>query len=275
MKKFIIIVIILIAGGVSAEVMALRNLNIGEPYPSFCAQQHNGAQICSSKYKDKILVVSFVKMGQKNSLKVMLNMQELHTQYSIKNVSIISIVSDEVDLQELLAFMDKNKITYPLFLDRDRQVYSSFGVVAYPTITIFDQDRNLQYLFGSNTLNIKKRTEGCIRFLLEEIEASELEKIMHPVVEKIDPERARVERHYNFAKKSFANQQFATAKKIVESSLKNFPEHALSYSLYGYILIQEEEYQLGLKQFEHALELDPDLEEAKAGKQICLDNVKK
>ncbi len=58
MKKFIIIVLSLIAGGVSAEVMALRNLDIGGPYPSFCAQQHNGAQLCSSNYKDKILVVA-------------------------------------------------------------------------------------------------------------------------------------------------------------------------------------------------------------------------
>ena len=96
---------------------------------------------------------------------------------------------------------------------------------------------------------------------------------MHPVVEKIDPERAQIERQYNFAKISFSRHHFSTAKKIIESSLKNHPEHALSYSLYGYILIEEKNYKSGLKQFERALELDPDLEEAQKGKQACLDNV--
>lgn len=273
MKKFIIIIFTLIAGAVSAEVKALRNIDIGDPYPPFCAQQLNGAQICSSKYKNTILVVAFVKIVQKQFQKIMVNLQELHTQYNAKNVSIICIVSGEIDLQRLIVFTDENKITFPLFLDRNREIYGSFGVFVYPTITVFDQDRKMQYLFGSNTINSKSRIEGAIRFLLAEIGTSELEKIMHPVVEEIDHELAELERNYNFAKSSFAKQQFSIARKIVESSLKNYPDHALSYSLYGYILIQEEDYKLGLKQFELALELNPDLEEAKVGKQTCLNNI--
>ena len=131
----------------------------------------------------------------------------------------------------------------------------------------------MEYLFGSNTINIKKRVEGCIRFLLDEIEEGELEKIMHPVVEKINPERAKAERYYNFAKNYFGRRQFSKAKKMLESSLERYSEHALSYSLYGYILIEEENYTSCLEQFELALKLDPGLEEAKTGKQVCLDNL--
>ncbi len=149
-------------------------------------------------------------------------------------------------------------------------MYGSFGVFVYPTITVFDRAGKLQFEFGSNTINTKKRVEGGIRFLLGEIGAGELEEIMHPVVEKIDPERARIERQYNFARMAFTRNHFSTAKKIIESSLEDHPEHALSYSLYGYILIQEKNCTSGLKQFERALELDPDLEEAQKGKQACV-----
>jgi peroxiredoxin len=270
MRNFIIIVLILMAGGAAAEVMALSRLDTGDPYPPFCAQQFNGKEVCSSTYKDDILVVSFVKTEGKKSLKVMLNLQDLHSRYSTKNVSVIGILSGEVDLQKLMAFTTENTITFPLFLDGKRQIYGSFGVFVYPTIAVFDRDRKLQYEFGSNTINTKKRVEGGIRFLLGEIGADELEKIMHPVVEKIDPELAKIERQYNFAKISFSRNHFSTAKKIIESSLKNHPEHALSYSLYGYILIQEKNCKSGLKQFERALELDPDLEEAQKGKQVCV-----
>ena len=106
MKKFIIIIFTLIAGAVSAEVKALRNIDIGDPYPPFCAQQLNGAEICSSKYKNTILVVAFVKIVQKQFQKIMVNLQELHTQYNAKNVSIICIVSGEIDLQRLIVFTD-------------------------------------------------------------------------------------------------------------------------------------------------------------------------
>jgi len=273
MKKLIITLVILIAGGVSAEVKALRNIDIGAPYPPFCAQQLNGTQICSSKYKNTVLVASFVKMGQEKSLKVMLNLQELYTQYSAKKVSIICILSGEVDLQQLKNFAEKNNITFPLLLDKNREIYGSFGVFVYPTIAIFDQDRKMQYLMGSTTINIKRRVEGVIRFLLAEIGESELEMILHPVVEEIDHKGAGLERNYNFARNSYAKQQYSIARKIVEASLKKYPDHALSYSLYGYILIAEEDYKLGLKQFERALELDPGLEEAKVGKQTCLDNL--
>ncbi len=274
MKKLIITLVILIAGGVSAEVKALRNIDFGEPYQPFCAKQLTGAEICSSQFKNNVLVASFVKMGQKKSLKVLLNLQELYTQHSSKKVSIIGIVSGDVDLQQLKDFTETNNITLPLLLDKKREIYGSFGVFVYPTIAVFDQDRKMQYVLGSTTINIKRRVEGIIRFLLAEIGASELEKILHPVVEEIDHNRAELERNYDFAKNSYAKGQYAIARKIVEASLKKHPDHALSYSLYGYILIEEKEYKLGLQQFERALELDPDLEEAQVGKQTCLDKIK-
>ena len=275
MKKFIVILVTLIAGGASAEVMALRNLGIGDTYPPFCAEQLNGPQVCSSSFKDTIFVASFVRLDQEKSLKVMLAMEELHARYRPRGVSLIGIVSGETERQELMMFADKNKITYPLVLDRDRAIYGSFGVFAYPTITMFGQDGKLAYQFGSNTLNIGQRIDGCVRFLSGDIDAAKLEKIIHPVVDKIDPERARAERYYKFAKNLFDRKQFSKARQIVESSLENYTEHAPSYSLYGYILIREGNYALGLEQFERALKVDPGLEEAKAGRQLCLDYLKR
>lgn len=273
MKKLIVIALTLISGMASAEVRALRNLDIGDTYLPFCGQQLNGEQVCSSKYEDDILVTSFVKIGQKKSLKVLLNMQQLHTLYKMKNVSLIGIFSGETDVPELIAYAQKNKLTLPLLVDENRNLYGSFGVIAYPTIAVFRKNQKLQYVFGSNIINIKKRVEGCLKYLLEEIEITELEKILHPVAEKGDPQKATLGRYYNFSKHLYTKQHYSQAKKIVIVSLKNFPDHALSYCLYGDILIQEKNYQLALKQFEHALELDPHLEEAKNKRQICLDEL--
>ncbi|MBE0583002.1 MAG: TlpA family protein disulfide reductase, partial [Desulfofustis sp.] len=184
MRKAIIALIILIAGGASAEVKALRNLDVGDSCPSFCAPQLDGAQLCSSDHENSILVTSFVRMDQKESLKVLLALQDLHDRYSTKNVHIIGILSGEIDRQELLDFIGLKELTLPLILDRNREIYGSFGVFVYPTLAVFGQDGKLRFLFGSNTINIGKRVEGTIRFLLAEIDADELEEILHPVVEK-------------------------------------------------------------------------------------------
>ncbi len=275
MRKVIIAIIIFLAGGASAEVKALRNLDIGDPCPSFCAPQTDGTQLCSSTFENSILVTSFVRMDQKESLKVLLALQDLHDRYRTKNVFIIGILSGEIDRQELLDFAGRNRLTLPLVLDGNREIYGSFGVFVYPTLAVFGQDGKLSYLFGSNTINIGKRVEGCIRYLSAEIDAGELEKILHPVVEKTDPDNAKASRYYNLARKSFDKQHFSKAKKILEASLEKYPKHAQSHALYGSILMQEEDCPLGLKQFELALEIDPDLEEAKTGKQLCLEKLKR
>lgn len=273
MKKQIVIILTLIYGLVSAEVWALRSIDIGDTYTPFCVQQLNGEQVCSSKYEDTILVAAFVKIGQSKSLKVLLNMQELFTRYKVKNVSCIGIISGEIEVSELAGYAEKNELTLPLLVDENRDLYGNFGVVAYPTIVVFGGNQKLEYVFGSNILNIKKRVEGCVQYLLAEIEKNELERILYPVAEKSDSKSAISERYYNFSKKLYANQHYSRAKKIVTLSLKDFPDHASSYCLYGYILIQEKNYELALQQFEHALELDPHLEDAQNGRRICLDNI--
>ncbi len=276
MKKFLILALTLIAGVASADVMALRNLNIGDPYPQFCGEQLDGKKVCTSDYKDKVLVLAFVRMGQSQSKKVMLALQELYTEFDGKNVnvSIVGVVSGEIDLQELIDFRKNNKLTVPVFVDKDREIYSKFGVFVYPSTIVIGQDEKLHYLFGSAMINYKRRLEGSIRFLLKEITAEEFDKILHPVVIHADTKFARMERYYNGARKSFENQQFSKAKKLVKISLKKYPEHALSLSLYGYILIRDKEYKEALEQFEKALQLNPDLEEAQVGKQICLEKDK-
>ena len=103
-------------------------------------------------------------------------------------------------------------------LDKKREIYGSFGVFVYPTIAIFDQDRKMQYLLGSTTINLKRRVEGVIRFLLAEIGASELENILHPVVEEIDHNRAELERNYDFAKNSYAKGQIEKLRALMQNS---------------------------------------------------------
>ncbi len=273
MKKIIYFTIIWATIIFSTDAMALIHLNIGDPYPQFCGKQLDGKKTCSSEFKDSIVIISFVRLGQSQSQKVMLTLQDLYTKFTGKRVSIFGIVSGDVDLQELIAFRKKNMLTFPIFLDGKREIYSKFGVFVYPSTLVIGQDKKLHYVYNSAMINFKQRLDGSTRYLLKEITEEQFDEILHPVIEKVDQKLARMQRYYNGAKKSFTNQQFSKATKLVTISLKKYPDHVLSLSLYGHILIREREYKLALEQFEKALKLDADLEEAKTGKQICLDKL--
>lgn len=253
------------------DAKALRNLNIGDQYPQFCGEQLGDRKVCSSEFEDNVVIAIFVRLSQPQSREVMLILQDLFANYNGKDVSIVVIVSGEVDLQDLTTFKEKNKLTYPIILDENRQIYGKYGVIAYPSTILAGRDKKIHYLFGSAMTNFKRRLDGATRYLLNEIDKDEFDRIIHPVRKVIDIKEARIRRYYNGAKSYFDRKQFAKAKRLVKISLQQHPEHALSISLYGSVFLQEEKYERALEQFEKALKINPDLEEAKNGKKICLD----
>lgn len=256
----------------SADCAAYRFVDIGDPYPPFCAQQFHGKQECSSSYENTILVLSFFTLDQTRSQKVLLDLQDLSIKYA--NVSFVGILSGEADLQALDEFLETHKIEISILLDPDRKIYGDFGVFMYPSTGIFSQDKRLKYYLPARRINFKTHVDGYIRFLREDISEGELEKIIHPVADTTDPNYKKAENYYNFARVLFEQGKFDQAKKLLESSINASELYAPSYALYGSIHIEEKEYQLGLDKFEAALSIDSELEEAKIGKQICLDNLK-
>lgn len=257
----------------SADCLAYRFVDIGDSYPSFCAKQRNGNRICSSVYDNTIMVISFFRLHQNHSQKMLRDLEKINLAFTNKNVTVLGIVSGEIDLQELDKLIRINNVTFPILLDPDRKIYGSFGVFVYPSTGVFSKDNRLQYYLPGRSVNAYKHLEGYIRFLLGEISSYDLDKMINPQVDKVSEEYKKSENYYNFARIYFKKGKLEKAKELLDLSISHYNKYALSYSLYGYIHIQEKQYQLGLEKFQLALRIDPDLQEAKAGKQICVDKL--
>jgi len=264
---------IFIASASSADCAAYRFVDIGDPYPAFCAQQFQGDRVCSEKYEDTILVLTFFTLQQTSSEKVMNDLQEVAVRYQGKDLSVIGILSGEADLQGLDEFVRAHTLTFPILLDPDRRVYGDFGVFLYPATGIFARDKSLRYYLPARRINFDKHVDGYVRFLLEEISDSELEAILHPPQDTTDPNYKKAENYHNFARVYYKKGKLDKVKELLELSIQAYKNYALAYSLYGYVYIQEEAYEQGLEQFELALEIEPELQEALEGRQICLHNM--
>ncbi len=272
-KNLLIIVLFLLASTNSADCAAYRFVDIGEPYPAFCAQQFQGEQICSEQYENTVLVVTFFTLPQSNSEKALRDLQEIALRHQGKKLAVVGILSGEADLHALDEFIRAQALTIPILLDPDRRVYGDFGVFLYPATGIFDRNGILRYYLPAYRINFNKHMDGYVRFLLGEIAQNELETILHPPVDTTAPNVKKAESYCNFAKIYFKKGDLKKVKELLELSFQASDTYAPAHALYGHVYIQEQEYRLGLEQFEMALELDPDLQEALEGRQFCLDNV--
>jgi peroxiredoxin len=274
--KQVVIALFLIIGVSSAECDAYRFVEVGAPYPPFCAQQFKGKRICSNRFDDnKVVIICFFTLGQVRSQKALIDLQDIYAKYVEKSVSVVGIVSGKADLQTLGKFLEVNGITFPILLDPERQIYGDFGVFVYPSTGIFAQNGKLQYYLPARRVNFKRRVEGYTRFLLGEISEGELDEIIRPPTDRVDPGYKKAENYYNFAKIYFKQGKLGKAKRLLDLSIESYDRYALSYSLYGQIHLREKAYRLGLEKFELALAIDPDLQEALTGRQLCLENLKK
>ena len=45
--------------------------------------------------------------------------------------------------EEIKAFLEENGYTYPVLMDRDAELFSSYGIMSYPTTFMIDRDGNV------------------------------------------------------------------------------------------------------------------------------------
>lgn len=278
MTRVLLVLLLTFMHGVVLAEASFRHIQLGAPYPQFCAQQYAGEQFCSEKLKGKIVVLAFFRIDQQLSQRNMVRLQEIYTKYRGKNVAVVAITTGKSDPQALRVFLKKNNIEFPVLLDRERKLYGLFGVIASPSTGVFAVDKTMHYFIASKWINYKKFIEAHIRLLLKEISAGELEEIMQPQGDTADPDRQKRRKainNYNLAKVLFEAGNTIKALEILNLSMESFPGHAPTHVLYGKIAIEQQDYAGALSFFDRALELNPALDEAQKGRQLSLDYLSK
>lgn len=274
MKKLLVCLFLLLFCRSSlAGDISFGKIGEGGRLPAFCAEQLDGGQFCSAKLKDRIAVVTFFRIDQKLSMRQLGVLQKLHLRYRDKGVTFVGIVSGKVDRRALADFQKKNGISFPLLIDGSREVYGLFGVFAAPSTGLFAKDGTLQYFTASNWISFNNAIEGHIRLLLKEITRAELDRTLNAPPATGNGDKSHADTRYNLARILFERNDLARAKKTLDESLASFPNHAPSHLLSGKIALLEKDYRVALLHFEQALKLDPTLEEAKKGRQTCLENL--
>jgi tetratricopeptide (TPR) repeat protein len=239
---------------------------LGERAPDFSLVSSEGEVASKSKFREKVLVMIFWRTDQKRSLLALEDASELLEKYKGKGMRVLTIIQGSDNLEEAKKIMSENNINLPLYVDKDREAYSDFGVRVFPTTIAIDKEGVITYDIASHPVSYKIKLQGYVRKLLGEITEDEMKSAISPGKKVKDEATLEATRRYNLALKfiemRLPDQAIDAAIKSVEAK----PDMVKSIILLGFLYLNGNEAEKALDTFEKALKIEPGSNDARTGK---------
>ena len=93
------------------------------------------------------------------------DIQKLYEEYAARGdeaeVVILGVAGPEIgqegSAEDIAAFMEKNGYTYPVLMDENSEMFTQYGISAFPTTFMIDKDGNVYgYVPGQMTEDIMR-----------------------------------------------------------------------------------------------------------------------
>jgi tetratricopeptide (TPR) repeat protein len=240
-----------------SDIVSAVSVPAGEPAPDFTLPSLDGSPVSLSDYKGSIVVLLYFRSDQKRSIMALEELNTIRAKYADKDLHFIAISAETEGSDEILPKMKEAGIDFPVLMDRDRDVYGSYGIRVYPSTIIIDKEHKIAASIPGHALSYKVRLDGTLQFIRGEIDEAQLKAIISPEKKTIDVEAIKAERKYNlalkFTKESLLYQAIEFAKQAIEAK----PDIAKSHILLGYLYLDDRESEKAVEQFEKAANIDP------------------
>lgn len=241
------------------------SVSLGTPAPGFSLSSIDGKAGTLSAYKGNVVVLIYWKTGHERSLMALRDAQEELGKFEKKGVKMISIIAGDDSRDDAAAVIRDNGITFPVFVDSDRQLYSSYGIRVYPTTVIIDKEGIIAQDLPSHAPSYRNSLDGYIRKTLGDIDDKQLDELLNPHREDQDRTMLEAQRLYNlslkFAQSGQLDQAIDTAKRSVEAK----PDLGQSHILLGFLYLSDKDGDRALAEFNRALEIEPHSHDAQTG----------
>ena len=108
--------------------------------PDFSFTTKDGEFMSSEDLKGKTVVLDFWGTWCKPCLMATPSLVRLQKKYAEQNVVFVGVAVNEQQEDAWRAYIDKNKMAWPQFIDKTRKIVAPFGVNSYPTYIVIDGD---------------------------------------------------------------------------------------------------------------------------------------
>lgn len=157
----------------SRKVVALDGARHERPAPSWKLQDLAGKDVASTDFKGQVMVVDFWGSWCGPCRMEMPLFQAAYEKYRTQGVAFIGINWERANTKEgrhkaAKDFVDQNRFTFPVVLDHDYAVSTSFSVQAFPSLYVIDKNGRIRYRNVGFHPQIDALMTAQIESLLEE-----------------------------------------------------------------------------------------------------------
>ena len=113
------------------------------PSPAFDLPTMKDGTATLADYKGQYVMLNFWATWCPPCLEEMPSMETVHQRYKDKGFTVVAISSDEGGKPDVVPFIEKLGVTFPILLDSDKAVSSVFGAHNLPLTFILDRNGNV------------------------------------------------------------------------------------------------------------------------------------
>ena len=124
------------AAPAAPSIPALR----GKPSPAFELADLSGAKVHPSDFKNRVLLVNFWATWCAPCIVEIPWFIEFQKKYGPQGLQIIGISLDETGAKDVVPFVKKHNMTYPILLGDDKVAEQFGGILGLPTTFIVDKE---------------------------------------------------------------------------------------------------------------------------------------
>ncbi len=249
----VLLALAIVSPAQSAE--AFRSLKMGDVAPGFTLKTTGGDDVQYEAPPEVAIVLAFIKPGQEKSEAVARDLARLGGEVAEKSqILAILVGSDGVDGA---AWVKNLGLKYPVLLDKDDEVYGTYGVMVAPQTAVLDAKGVLKAEINGHVDGYTRQVENALREVLgmEQLKDESTEAAVELPKERKVAMR-EVAKARMFIKRRMKSKALPQVRKAVASD----PTYLDGQLLLGELLLDEgDDANLAEAEtsFAKAAELDP------------------
>ena len=144
----------------------------GDPAPIFSGLTIDNQKIDFAQLKGKkVVILDFWSIYCASCIEEMPGLIEIHNEFKDKGLMMIGVNLDSFGTHRVVKFMQgmENKITFPVIIDKTRQIATSFNAMVLPTTLVIDAAGKIRYHHVGYKPGDEKKLRGIIAQAVKEI----------------------------------------------------------------------------------------------------------
>ncbi len=140
-----------------------RRLYAGEPMPAVAWNDPQGNPVNVADYAGKPLIINAWATWCPPCKAEMPLLQAFYEQYQPQGLTILAVDAGE-DARTVLAFWERNGITFPVVIDASLEILARLGISSFPTSVVVGRDGIVKHLYVGQ-LSEQQLSQEITRFL--------------------------------------------------------------------------------------------------------------